>query len=44
MTDIFIQSKYDADLVAGMILRVVYKEGNGMTKTVGINFDLHEVK
>jgi len=37
------QSKYDADLIKDMVVRIIYKEKNAMTKTVSINYDLHEV-
>lgn len=37
-------SSYDADLVSGMIVRVVYKNKGAGTKNVGVNFVLHEVK
>lgn len=36
-------SEYDADLYAGMVVKVVLKNNTSNTETVGINFTLHEV-
>lgn len=36
-------SEYDADLFQGMIIRVVIKDGDSTTPTIGINLTLHEV-
>jgi hypothetical protein len=35
------KSKYDADLSAGLIIKIIYTSIS--QKTIGINFDLHEV-
>lgn len=37
-------SNYDADLVEGMVVRVVYKKTNPINKKVYLNVILHEVK
>lgn len=37
-----VKSKYDSDLYYGMQIRIKYFSSN--QKTIGINFDLHEVK
>ena len=37
-------SNYEADLVGGMVVRMVYKNTTDQTKTIGANFVLHEAK
>lgn len=36
-------SKYDADLIGGMVLRMAYDPVDVEARTIYINFDLHEV-
>lgn len=38
------ESKYDADLIKDMVVRIVLKNSTEISKTVGINLILHEVK
>ncbi len=38
------ESSYDADVILGMTLRVVFKAASATSKTVGFNFILHEMK
>lgn len=37
------QSKYEANLVQGLYLRIEYQETNNLTKDIYINIDFHEV-
>lgn len=38
------RSDYDADLVHGMVIRAEYYNSTGSTKTIYINYDIHELK